>query len=355
MLIRSIDNITVEMQNNIRNTIEVINRGSMGIALILDENRMLRGTVTDGDVRRAILRGVELDEKVFRIMQNDFLYVTENNVNDKWIMKSFKKRKIKQLPVLNQYKIPVGIFLLEDIYTRSYKKNIVILMAGGRGTRLKPLTNEIPKPMLKVGGKPILETIIDSFKKLGYIKFFISVNYKSHVIENYFQDGTSFGVKIKYLRENKRLGTAGAINLARKYITRPFFVMNGDVLTNLNFYNLMNFHNEYNYNMTIATRNYTFDVPYGVLKYNEDKIFSVDEKPKMSFSVNGGIYVLSPDMLDGIPDNQYFDMTELINNAIEENKRVGNYPIREYWLDIGHMQDYYKANQEIDNVFKECI
>ncbi|WP_010681184.1 nucleotidyltransferase family protein [Acetivibrio cellulolyticus] len=351
MNIMKVNNILVGMDETIKNAMQVMDAGAMGIVLVVDENKMLRGTVTDGDIRRAILSGKDLDLQIHNIMQAGFTYVTEKQLNRQQILGIFDSKKIKQLPVLNQKKQPTGIYLMEDLFSHPTKNNPVLIMAGGLGTRLRPLTDDIPKPMLKVGEKPILETIIGQFRKQGFTHIYISVNYHSSIIENYFQDGSEFGVNIEYIKEKEHYGTAGSISLMKKYVDSPLFVINGDILTNLSFCSFLTYHNECSNDITVATRNYVFQVPFGVLNCESEKISSIEEKPEFSFSINAGIYILNPDMVDYIPDNTYFAMTDLINMAIKNDKNVGNYPIREYWMDIGRTQDYYKANEEINKYF----
>ena len=225
-------------------------------------------------------------------------------------------------------------------------------MAGGLGTRLSPLTDSIPKPMLHVGKKPILETIIENFAKYGYRDVVLSVSYKSHVIEEHFGDGEAFGVKISYVHETKRMGTAGALSLMRDQLSEPFFVMNADLLTNVNFEHLHDYHESNNAMATMAVREYDFQVPYGVVNISDSQITSIEEKPTHKFYVSGGIYMLNPASLDLIPNDQFFDMPSLFESMIARGANALSFPIREYWLDIGRMSDYEKANSEYGEVFQ---
>ena len=224
-------------------------------------------------------------------------------------------------------------------------------MAGGLGTRLRPLTQDTPKPLLKVGDKPILQTIIESFAKYGFEDIVISVNYKSHMIKDYFGDGSQFGVKISYIDEDKRLGTAGALSLLNDKPKEPFFVMNGDLLTNVNFEKFLDFHTFENSIASMAIREHEFQIPYGVIQTNGAKITDIKEKPIQKFFVNSGIYILSPQTLDYIPKDEFFDMPTLFNKLIEDNKNVLSFPIHEYWLDIGRMEELQKAQSEYFGVF----
>jgi NDP-sugar pyrophosphorylase family protein len=224
-------------------------------------------------------------------------------------------------------------------------------MLGGLGTRLRPLTNDIPKPMLKVGNTPILETIVEGFKQYGYSHFVFSVNYKKEIIQDYFQNGEAFNVTIEYVEEDKRMGTAGALSLLENRPTEPFFVMNGDLLTQVNFKKLMDFHLEHQSVATMCVREYEYQIPYGVIETSGADLVSIQEKPIHRSFVNAGIYVLSPEVFDFIPENQFYDMPTLFESLIEQGMKSAVFPIHEYWLDIGQIEDYNRAN----NKFKEPV
>jgi NDP-sugar pyrophosphorylase family protein len=224
-------------------------------------------------------------------------------------------------------------------------------MVGGLGTRLRPLTENIPKPMLKVGDKPILQTIVEKFAEYGYTNIIMCVNYKSHIIQDFFGDGKEFGVNIEYIFEEQRMGTAGALSLLIEKPSEPFFVMNGDLLTNVNFEHLHNYHIATNSIATMCVREYDFQVPYGVVNIKDSKIVSIEEKPIHKFFVSAGIYMLSSEVLNYIPKNEFFDMPTLFEKLISLNKNTVSFPLREYWLDIGRMEEYKKANDEYSEVF----
>lgn len=334
----------------IRQALEVIDSGAMKIALVADENQKLLGTLTDGDIRRAILIGRGLDDLIETIYNRT---PTTCGIND-------PKEKVLQLAVTHkQYQIPVvdgegrivGIAEIDELLQPTHRINKVVLMAGGLGARLSPLTDNTPKPMLHVGNKPILETIIENFSKHGYTDIILSVSYKSHVIEEYFGDGAAFGVKIKYVHEVKRMGTAGALSLVRDYLTEPFFVMNGDLLTNINFEHMHDYHLSHHAFATMAVREYDFQVPYGVVNICDGRIVSIEEKPIHKFFVSAGIYMLSPQALAYVPDDEFFDMPTLFEKLVAQSSGAVSFPIREYWLDIGRMGDYEKANNEYSGVF----
>ncbi|SDC72862.1 MULTISPECIES: nucleotidyltransferase family protein [unclassified Candidatus Frackibacter] len=339
--------IMVNHNNTIKETIEAIDKGRKQIALVVDKNRKLLGTVTDGDIRRGILKGIDLNKSVDKIMNINYIALNKDTSKRK-IKKVFQENKmIHQIPLLDSKNRVIDLVLFDEILEERKKDNYVILMAGGLGTRLRPLTEDTPKPMLTVGNKPILEIIIDQFKEYGYYNILIAVNYKREIIESYFGDGSKFGVNIDYIRENKRLGTAGALKLAEDKLNRePIFVMNGDILTEVNFRSFMAFHQSNEFDLTMATRKYEYQSPYGVVNIDEAKVMSLEEKPSYYYFINAGIYCLNPDMIKYIPENEFFDITDVINSALNDGNNVGSFPIREYWIDIGQKKDYYQANED---------
>jgi NDP-sugar pyrophosphorylase family protein len=227
----------------------------------------------------------------------------------------------------------------------------VVLMVGGLGTRLRPLTEETPKPLLRVGGKPILQTIVERFAAHGFTDFIFCVNYKAQMIRDHFGDGGRFGVRIEYIEESKRMGTAGALGLLPERPAEPFFVMNGDLLTNVNFENMLQYHLQNRAKASMCVREYDFQVPYGVVNIEEGLIRSIEEKPVHRFLVSAGIYMLDPSCLDLIPENAYYDMPALFERIVEEGGRAVSFPLREYWLDIGRMEEYERAKREYFEVF----
>lgn len=344
-----LENILIHSDCTIREVLEKLNIGAKGIVLVVDENRKLIGTVTDGDVRRALLKGFSIDDEINGFIHKNPIYVNIGASKEK-IKDTFIRKAVKQLPVLNEEGIVVDLISINDILIPEGKENPVVIMAGGLGTRLKELTKEIPKPMLKVGQDPLLQHIINNFKQYGYNKFFITVNYKANIIQNYFQDGYAYGVKIDYIKEKKRLGTAGGLKLAANYLNKPFFVINGDIFTNLNVENMMNFHLKNKYDFTIGVRKYEYQIPYGIIETIGNQVKRIKEKPKLEYLISGGIYCLNPEVLDFIPNNEYYEITDLINSCIDKGLKVGYYEIKEYWMDIGRIEDYYKVNDDIQEI-----
>lgn len=348
---QNIQDITVRQFITIREALELIDRSSKQILLVVDDIGRLIGTLNDGDIRRGLLRGVSIDDTI------DVIYFREPtvaNVNDskEYIIRIAAAKKIHQIPIVDNDGNLVGLDILDELISKQTKSTPVVLMAGGLGTRLGELTKTTPKPMLHVGNKPILETIIENFARYGYTNFILSVNYLSHVIEEYFGDGSRLGVSIVYIHEQKRMGTAGALSLIRDQLTEPFFVMNGDLLTNVNFDHFHTYHLTQNALGTMGVREYDFQVPYGVVNIDNGKISSIVEKPIHKFFVSAGIYMLSPKVLSMIPKNDFFDMPSLFESMIaKDDANAVSFPIHEYWLDIGRMHDYEQANSEYHKVF----
>jgi dTDP-glucose pyrophosphorylase len=330
--------------------IRIIDVSALQIALVVDEDRQLLGVITDGDVRRAILNGVSLDNQVHLIMYRDFT-IANNLASREEIIALMKKNDLKHMPIVDENGAVVDLKVIKDFIDEQKKDNWVVIMAGGLGSRLMPLTDDCPKPLLEVGGKPMLETVLKNFVGFGFRYFFISVNYKSEMIEDFCGDGRKWGVEIQYLREQKKMGTAGALSLLPVKPEKPLIVINADVLTNVNIHQLLDFHNEHKAAATMCVQDYHFEVPYGVIKINQQHIISLDEKPVQRFFVNAGIYVLSPEALDFIHKGKSYDMTGLFQDLIKSGHEAIAFPVREYWLDIGRFDDYEKANTEYHELF----
>jgi dTDP-glucose pyrophosphorylase len=347
-----ISKIKLKPTSTIKEALEIIDKGAIKIALVVDENDKLLGTITDGDIRRAILNNKDLNDIILDIYYKNPIIATNNSSKDE-IINICITNKIYQIPIVDEKNRVIKIVLLDEILKPKKYSNKVVLMVGGLGTRLRPLTENTPKPMLHVGGKPILQTIVEKFVNYGFIDIIMCVGYKSTIIQDYFGDGSRFGANIEYVLENKRMGTAGAISLIDKEkLKEPFFVMNGDLLTNVNFENMLEFHLQNNAIATMAVREYDFQVPYGVVNIKNDKIISIEEKPIHKFFVSAGIYILNPETIDYIPKNRFYDMPVLFENLIKNDKITISFPIREYWLDIGRIEEYERANKEYIEVFR---
>lgn len=351
MGIGEIANLFIKPTENIKRTMEVIDTSARGIALVIDDSGRLIGTITDGDIRRAILKGTSLEDPISFIMNKNFIFVSQH-YSRMFIETIFKTRGIMQVPVLDDSMRVIDVIFYHEFFKEPSKENWALIMAGGMGTRLHPLTKDIPKPMLRVGAKPIIETIIEQLKSYGFSNIILSLNYKADVIKNYFQDGSNFGVNIYYVNEKKRLGTGGSIRLAKEYLSKPFFVINGDILTKLNFEQFMHYHTSNENLITIGTKKYEIQIPYGVVNIKGEVVTDLKEKPFTSYFVSGGMYCLDPETIEYIPENEYFDITQLINHYLSINKKVGSFPITEYWMDIGQLGDYDQANIDYEKLFR---
>lgn len=328
-----------------RKAIEIIDASTLQVGLIIDDQNRLLGMLTDGTIRRAILDGVSMQEGVKNVMFTKFTHASVHQDKES-ILALMKKKEIRHIPVLDENGALHDLKVLIDLLGAEKKENIVVLMAGGLGTRLMPLTENCPKPLLKVGEKPILETILKSFKDQGFYQFYLSVNYCSEMIKNYFGDGSKWDVEISYLQEDKPLGTAGALSLLSEKPDRPFFVMNGDLLTKIDFERLLEFHVEHQAKGTMCVRQYDYQIPYGVVRFDGVDLLEMEEKPVHKYFVNAGIYMLSPETLDFIPRGQFFDMPSLFEIVKQNKGKAAVFPIREYWMDIGQVKDFEQANGE---------
>jgi len=349
---KNIDKIKLTLKASIKDALQTINDGAMQIALIVDEEDKLLGTITDGDIRRGLLNNLTLDDNINKIIYKTPTVCSISDTKEKILEKAIK-RKLYQVPIVDDSGKLIGLEEVDELLKLQIKPNKVVLMVGGLGTRLRPLTNNIPKPMLKVGNRPILETIILNFKKYGFVNIILCVGYKSNIIKEYFKDGSEFGVNIEYIYEDKRMGTAGALTLTKDKLNKSFFVMNGDLLTDVNFEHMMKFHSNTDSIATMAVREYDFQVPYGVVNIEGSNVLNIEEKPIHKFFVSGGIYLLEPESIKLIPKDTFYDMPTLLDAIIKKNKKVLSFPIYEYWLDIGQHNDFIQANNEYAKIFLE--
>lgn len=341
----------VSPETPLADAIAKVDVSGLQVALVLAPDDRLLGILTDGNIRRAILAGKSLQVPVSEVMNPQPTVMPATTPRDE-MLALMRRMTIHHLPLTNEAGQIVGLMTLNELIGATEHPNWVVLMAGGLGTRLKPLTENCPKPMLSVGGKPILESILNGFIKQGFRQFFFSVNYQAEMVKAHFGDGDRWGAKFNYLHENKRLGTAGALSLLSGASDHPIVVMNGDLLTRASFTDLLRFHAEHGAAATMAVREYDFQVPYGVVRMNNSTIAAIEEKPVHKFFVNAGIYVLSPEVLAHIPLDTFFDMPTLFQRLIELGLTTVAFPLREYWLDIGHMHDYEQAQADAHTVLK---
>jgi dTDP-glucose pyrophosphorylase/CBS domain-containing protein len=337
--------IVVSSSTPLGEAISKIDTSGLQVALILDKERRLEGILTDGNVRRAILAGKNLEIPVSEVMTPSPTAVPADTAREA-MLAILRRTNFHHLPLLDSSDRVVGLVTLDELIGGLDRPNWVVLMAGGLGSRLHPLTEHCPKPLLSVGGKPILESILEQFSGYGFNRIYLSVNYRAEMIQEYFGSGDRWGVSINYLHETECLGTAGALSLLPEIPPEPIIVMNGDLLTHANFDNLLKFHAAQSSVATMAVREYDFQVPYGVVRLEGARIQTIEEKPVHKFFVNAGIYVLSPEALTFLDVGRQLDMTTLFERLIAEGKATAAYPLREYWLDIGQLEEFERAQRE---------
>jgi dTDP-glucose pyrophosphorylase/predicted transcriptional regulator len=343
-------NVLVRPEAPLEEAVSILDKGALRIALVVDADGELKGTLTDGDIRRALLRHVPMDSPV-----KDVMCSTPHVAGDAWskekILAVMEDLELLQIPVVDESNHVVGLETLHGLMERRTVRNPVFLMAGGFGTRLRPLTNECPKPLLKVGDKPILELILESLVKAGFYRFFISTHYLPEMIREHFGDGSQWGVSIEYVHEDEPLGTGGALGLLPKEsIDLPMLMMNGDLLTTVNYRGLLDFHVEHGSVATMCVREYEHQIPYGVVETDGTYIQSMEEKPIQKCFINAGIYVVSPELLQAVTPGARIDMPTLLEQQMAADRKVSMFPVHEYWLDIGKMDDFRRAQEEVDRL-----
>ncbi|MDA3791287.1 MAG: nucleotidyltransferase family protein [Desulfobacula sp.] len=326
------------------------NNNPILIALVVNHERQLLGTVTDGDIRRGILNNTSMDEPVKHIMNPTPVTLSINSSKTEFNHIVNRNKLCRIIPILDEKSRVTGIKKCNGFFENRIS-NPVLIMAGGLGTRLRPLTDNCPKPLLTVGNKPILEIILDNFIDNGFYNFYISINYKGEMIEEYFGDGSAYNISITYIKEEKQLGTAGALSLLESTPDKPIIVMNGDLLTKVNFQQLLDFHNSNQVPATLCVREYDFQIPFGVAQVDNYRLTALKEKPTNKMFVNAGIYVLNPEILGMIPKDNFYNMTDLFSILLEKEEKPAVFPVREYWLDIGRISEYKKADEVYATLF----
>lgn len=311
------------------------------IVLVVDEEQRLQGTLVDGDVRRALLRGATLETPLAEVMFKN--PVTLQSARELPALRNSTDRAIRYVPQVDAQGYVLSLYCLDSQDSFLHHPNTVLLMAGGLGTRLGELTRHCPKPLLHVGNRPILEHILEKFIRQGFQQFYFSVNYKAEMIEAYFGDGARWGVNISYLRESQRLGTAGSLSLMPRDLQHPVIVMNGDILTEVEFAQLLEFHHKGGASMTSALTIYQQQVPFGVVDVKDNHIISLREKPTMAYFVNAGIYVIEPHRMADVPADTYYDMPDLLLHCIQEGDMPTVFPLHENWLDVGLPEELQRA------------
>lgn len=336
--------LVLKNETKFNDAIKLLDLNGNGVLPVVDKDGKLLGLITDGDIRKAILNNhLDLEHII-----NKNPYKLNIDSSKAQIVSYLKKVHRRHLPLVDDKNKFIKIFTLDEIEF-NFKSNWVVIMAGGLGTRLGELTKDTPKPMLKVGAKPMIEHIIDMFVSHGFTKFMLSVNYKAEVIKEYFKDGSKFGIEVKYLEEKKRLGTGGALSLIDVEFDEPFFVTNGDVLSSLDYEELLSYHKEQNAMATMCIRKDSYQIPYGVIEVDEaNNIKAMKEKPKKEFFINTGIYVLNPEVLNYVPKDEFFDLPSLFDVLKRENKSTKAFEITDYWIDMGKPSDYEKIKEKYD-------
>lgn len=314
---------------------------------VVDKNDKLIGSLTDGDVRRALIQGVNLETKVDDIIQNHPKFIRKDSQDIKEIIE-FRENDIGIIPILDEHDHIVNIINFRKL--RSYLPLDVVIMAGGKGSRLRPLTENVPKPLLKIGDKPIIEQNIDRLSSYGISNFWISINYLGEQIENYFKNGKNKDINIDYVKEDEPLGTIGAVSKIDEFVHNTVLVTNSDILTNLDYEDFYLNFLESNADMAVMTIAFKVDIPYAVMEINNGNINAFREKPTYTYYSNGGIYLIKKELLGIIPKNRFYNTTDLLEELILRDKKVISYPFAGYWLDIGKHEDFEKAQIDIKKI-----
>jgi|LGOV01.1.fsa_nt_gb dTDP-glucose pyrophosphorylase len=331
--------------------ISIVDQAGTGILLICNEDRKLLGIITDGDIRRAILKNQSLEESCMTIANKNPV-IAQTNMSPTetlHLMDHSRKFVVNHLPIINEANRVVDLILRRDLITENeFLELSAMVMAGGFGKRLYPLTKELPKSMLPVGERPLMQLIIEQLRKSGIRNVNIATHYQSEKINNFFGDGTAFDVNINYVNEDNPLGTAGALGLMENN-EEPLLVINGDILTKVDYRAMLDYHREQRADMTIGVRQYNLQVPYGIIEYDGPWVRKILEKPDLNFMVNAGIYLIEPSVRHYIKNGQHMEMTNFIQQLINDGCTIVSFPIIEYWLDIGKHADYEQAQNDIKN------
>ena len=343
---RDWEKVLIKPGNTIREALAAINSEILRIALVVDDRQRLTGIVTDGDVRRGLLNGCSLSDSVVNVINTDFVSAGADSTREE-LIGLMEKHDVLSIPLLEEG-VLVGLETLHRVLEKPVIENPVFILAGGFGRRLHPLTDNCPKPMLKVGDRPILETLLRSFASAGFVNFYFATHFMPDKIRSHFGNGEKWGVSIRYLYEESPLGTGGALGLlSDNPPDKPMIVMNGDILTKVDFNRLLEYHQQNGADATMCVREHTHQVPFGVVDGLDGQIVRMVEKPTYQHFINAGIYVINGDIVREVPKNQRIDMPTLLEQEIAKQRRVLMFPIHEYWLDVGRMNDFNKAQADI--------
>jgi len=354
----SMEKCLINESADVREAIRAIESGQKGIAVIINANRCLQGVVTDGDVRRGLLAGVKLKNPITSIMNRKPTKAV-SGMSHSLIVELLQQSRLESLPLVDANNCVVDVILLTDLTEekgtgKADGFSSALIMAGGEGRRLLPLTEHLPKPLVEVGGMPLIERQVRRVANAGVNKIYIAVNYLAEMIESHLGNGSRYGVEIHYLREQQKLGTAGALSLIEDPLDGPLLLMNGDVFTSIDFRYLLDFHSKHQPLMTVAAIDYHVEIPYGVIKTEGSYAVCLEEKPSQQFLCNAGIYAISPEAVSQVPQNQTYNMTDLIELSISQGAGVAVFPVHEYWSDIGTHAELDKARTEL-KIVKETL
>jgi dTDP-glucose pyrophosphorylase len=339
---------TINKIATIRQALEKLTALGENLTLFtINEKEELLGVITDGDIRRGLIKGFSLDDEISNIMNKNFKFIHENEISFD-VITSLRKTSVKIIPILGIDNKILRFINLSDI--KAILPIDAVLIAGGKGERLLPLTKNMPKPMLNIGTKPILEHNIDFLSKYGITNFHISVNYLKNIIKEYFKNGSNKNIEINYIEENEPLGTIGSVKLSNSYKNSDLLIMNSDLLTNINLADFYNSFKESNADMSIATTSYNVNIPYAVLEVENGLVKSFKEKPTYNYFSNAGIYLIKKSLINEIPEKEFYNATDLINKLLQSKRTVTTYPILGYWLDVGKHEDYSKAQEDIKHI-----
>ncbi|BAO43680.1 nucleotidyltransferase family protein [Thiolapillus brandeum] len=330
---------------SLREAIENLDHSGLQIVLVVDAQGLLQGTVTDGDIRRGLLRGLTLENSINEIIHRD-AFVVPPDMDRKTVLALMQANEIRQLPIVDEQRRVLGLHLWNKLAAPAPRHNTMVIMAGGQGSRLRPHTENCPKPLLPVAGKPMLEHIILRAKEDGFRRFVLALHYLGHMVVDHFGNGEALDVEISYIREPAPMGTAGALGLLDPLPGEALVVTNGDVLTDISYGDLLDFHRHHGAAATMAVRSHEWQNPFGVVNTQGVEIVSIDEKPVYRSHINAGIYVLEPDLLMSLKGKGRMDMPELFIEQRQQGQRVLAYPMHEPWLDVGREQDLLRARDE---------
>ena len=345
-------NTILKMTDTMEVAVKILNQESLRIVMVVDDEERLIGSITDGDIRRGLIRQLPMNTALAEIMHKKPI-VTLVGDDKSNILRKMKELDLLQIPIVDSDGRVTGLETFQNLLEKKKFNNPVFLMAGGFGKRLAPLTNNTPKPLLKVGDKPILENVINQFIDAGFYNFYISTHYRAEMVQEYFGDGSNLNVSIRYIYENEPLGTAGSLGLLPDNLPKlPILMMNGDLLTKVDFKELLRFHLQEGEDVTMCVREYDFQIPYGVVETDGKHVTSIEEKPVHRFFVNAGIYVLNPSMLDMVDGKSYLDMPKLLEQKMRESGKISMFPVHEYWLDIGQIKQFDQAQRDVSQLSK---